>query len=230
MCTIYSGSAYLSTLSSAGGSHMRKQLTERQRAIYEFIARTVRSRGAPPTIREIMEAFEITSTNGVRTTLAALEKKGHIRRHARLSRGIELVDHVEPEPLTVEAREVPLIGRVAAGEPILATQHIDATLQVDRALLPASGTVFALRVHGESMREAGILDGDIVLARQQETAARGDIIVALLDEDATVKRYAPDSSCIRLLPENEAFEPIVVASGDESFRIAGKVVGLMRSL
>ena len=207
---------------------MQKKLTTRQQAIFNFIAKTIRSRGAPPTIREIMDVFDINSTNGVRTTLAALEKKGHIRRHARLSRGIELVDYTEPAPLADEQAEVPLIGRVAAGEPILATQNIESTLNVDPSLLPASGSVFALRVHGESMKNAGILDGDIVLARQQESAERGDIVVALIDEDATVKRYHPDPEQIRLLPENDAFEPIVVSPAADNFRIAGKVVGLMR--
>jgi repressor LexA len=207
---------------------MPKPLTERQQAIYDFIAETIRSRGAPPTIREIMDVFGINSTNGVRTTLAALEKKGHIRRHPRLSRGIELVDYVEPARLSADLREVPLIGRVAAGEPILATQNIESTLIVDKSLMPASGDIFALRIHGESMRNAGILDGDIVLARHQESAERGDIVVALLGEEATVKRYAPDSDCIRLLPENDAFEPIVVSHDAEDFSIAGKVVGLMR--
>jgi repressor LexA len=207
---------------------MRKPLTKRQQAIYAFIAETIRSRGAPPTIREIMEVFDINSTNGVRTTLAALEKKGHIRRRARLSRGIELVDYLEHQPLSSELREVPLIGRVAAGEPILATQNIESILQIDKALLPSSGTVFALRVHGESMKNAGILDGDIVLARQQERAERGDIVVALLGDEATVKRYWPENDSIQLLPENDAFKPIVVPRGAENFSIAGKVVGLMR--
>tara|TARA_Y100001978_G_scaffold165077_1_gene152341 strand:+ start:1983 stop:2612 length:630 start_codon:yes stop_codon:yes gene_type:complete len=207
---------------------MRKKLTERQQMIYDFIAETIRSRGAPPTIREIMDVFEINSTNGVRTTLAALEKKGHIRRHARLSRGIELVDYVEPASLASDLHEVPLVGRVAAGEPILATENIETTLQVDRSLLPASGTIFALRVHGESMNNAGILDGDIVLARQQENAERGDIVVAQIGDDATVKHYAPGDGCIRLLPANEAFQPIIVPSDTADFSIAGKVVGLMR--
>ena len=207
---------------------MPKPLTERQQAIYDFIAETIRSRGAPPTIREIMQVFDINSTNGVRTTLAALEKKGHIRRHARLSRGIELVDYVEPETLSADMREVPLIGRVAAGAPILATQNIESTLNVDKSLVPASGAIFALRVHGESMRNAGILDGDVVLARQQENAERGDIVVALIGEEATVKRYSPDCDRIRLLPENDAFKPIVVSPETDDFSIAGKVVGLMR--
>ena len=209
---------------------MRKPLTERQQAIYEYIAETITTRGAPPTIREIMEVFNISSTNGVRTTLAALEKKGHIRRHARLSRGIELADYAERETLSSEIRGVPLLGRVAAGEPILAEENIEATLRVDQSFVPASGETFALRVQGDSMKEAGILDGDIVLARQQETANRGDIVVALLGDDATVKRYSPDSDCIRLLPENEAYEPIVVSGEDADFRIAGIVVSLMRRL
>ena len=209
---------------------MRKKLTQRQQTIYDFIAQTIRSRGAPPTIRDIMEEFAISSTNGVRTTLAALEKKGHIRRHPRLSRGIELADYVERTPLSDAVAEVPLIGRVAAGEPVLAVQNIEDTLQVDRALLPASGDLFALRVHGQSMKDAGILDGDIVLARQQENAERGDIVVALLDEEATVKRYYPDPQCIRLMPENEAFDPIIISGEAENFRIAGKVVSLMRRL
>ncbi len=206
---------------------MPKPLTERQQAIYDFIAHAIRA-GGPPTIREIMDVFGINSTNGVRTTLETLEKKGYIRRRARRSRGIELVDYVRPAVLSADLREVPLIGRVAAGTPILATQNIENTLNVDASLVPASGDVFALRIHGESMCNAGILDGDIVIARQQDRAERGDIVVALLGDEATVKRYAPDPDSIRLLPENEAFDPIVVQPDADGFSIAGKVVGLMR--
>ena len=207
---------------------MRKKLTDRQQVIYDFIAAVIRSRGAPPTIREIMDEFGISSTNGVRTTLAALEKKGHILRHPRLSRGIELVDYLEPESLSDDLRLIPLIGRVAAGEPILANQNVETTLRIDSSLVPATGVLFALRVHGESMKNAGILDGDIVLARQQETADRGEIVVALIDDEATVKRFYPEPDGIRLMPENDAFDPIVVTEGSGEFRIAGKVVGLVR--
>ena len=209
---------------------MPKPLTERQQAIYDFIANAIRSRGAPPTIREIMDVFKINSTNGVRTTLAALEKKGHIRRHARLSRGIELVDYLEPEPLSADLREVPLIGRVAAGAPILATQNIESTLKVDKSLIPASGDIFALRVHGESMRNAGILDGDIVLARQQESAERGDIVVALLGDEATVKTlYLRNrGGRIELRPENPDYHPLV--PDPDEVQILGKVVEVRRLL
>ena len=208
---------------------MPKELTRRQQAIFDFIAGIIRRRGAPPTIREIMDEFDINSTNGVRTTLAALEKKGHIRRHPRLSRGIELVGGpFLPDRQTVE---VPVLGRVAAGSPILAEENVEETIHVDPSLAPASGRTFALRVRGDSMVEAGILDGDVVVARQQETADRGDIVVALLDDEATVKRFDPVPGAVRLLPENTAYEPIVL-SGDEGteLRIAGKVVGLMRRM
>ena len=209
---------------------MPKELTERQQAIYDFIATVIRGRGAPPTIRDIMDEFEISSTNGVRTTLAALEKKGHIRRHPRLSRGIELVDQVSREPVDLDIREIPLLGRVAAGEPVLATGNVETVLHVDKSMCTATGDLFALRVDGESMKDVGILDGDIVLARHQQTADRGDIVVALIDDEATVKRYSPGPDGIRLLPENDAFRPIVVTEGSGEFRIAGKVVGLMRQM
>ena len=207
---------------------MRKKLTARQQEIYQFIAKAIREKGYPPTIREVMEAFDIASTNGVRTTLAALEKKGYIRRHALLSRGIELTDYYERESgLSGDIREVPVIGRVAAGEPILATENVETTLTVDAGFVP-SGTVFALKVQGDSMRDAGILDGDYVLARQQESAQAGEIVVAVIGEEATVKRYFRDGTNVRLMPENDAYDPIVVSRKSDSFRIAGKIVGLMR--
>jgi repressor LexA len=213
---------------------MPKELTDRQQTIYDFIATVIRGRGAPPTIRDIMEEFKISSTNGVRTTLAALEKKGHIRRHPRLSRGIELVEQIEREPVDFgvarEIREIPLLGRVAAGAPVLATENVETILHVDKSLCTASGDLFALRVAGESMKDVGILDGDIVLARHQQTADRGDIVVALIDDEATVKRFSPEPDGIRLLPENDSFKPIVVTEGSGEFRIAGKVVGLMRQM
>ena len=207
---------------------MRRKLTERQQHIYNFLASTIRDKGYPPTIREVMEAFQIASTNGVRTTLAALEKKGFIKRHPMLSRGIELTDYVERDlPARSEIREVPVIGRVAAGEPVLATENVESTVAVDRSFVP-SEEVFALCVRGDSMRDAGILDGDYVLARQQEVADFGDIVVALIGEEATVKRYCPKGKQVLLLPENDSFQPIVVDAQKDAFRIAGKIVGLMR--
>lgn len=206
---------------------MRKPLTSRQQQIYQFIVDTVRYTGRPPTIREIGEEFGITSTNGVRSVLDALVKKGYIRRTPLVSRGIELMDYVETGVAGMEIQNIPVIGRVAAGEPVLAVENVEGTLTVDRAFLPCED-VFALRVHGDSMKNAGILSGDYVLARQQHTAEKGDIIVAILGEEATVKRYEPGYNRVTLMPENEAYEPIVVDRRSPEFRIAGKVVGLMR--
>jgi repressor LexA len=206
---------------------MRRELTDRQRDIFDFIARTSRDRGYPPTIREIMEEFGIASTNGVRTTLAALEKKGYIRRHPMLSRGIELTGTSHGvAPVTDLVRKVPLLGRVAAGAPILAVEHAEQTLAVDPSFAPP-GEVFALRVSGDSMKGIGILDGDVVLARHQETASRGDVVVAVVDGEATVKRYFPEAGRVRLKAENAEFDDILVDPAQD-FRIAGRLVSLMR--
>ena len=208
---------------------MPRELTDRQQAIYDFIAMTIREKGYPPTIREIMLQFGIASTNGVRTTLAALEKKGHIRRRPMLSRGIELTEPIQRNlgnEITVDVREVPLIGRVAAGQPILAIENVEETLAVDASFAPG-GDVFALQVEGDSMTGVGILDGDYVLACHQTTANQGEIIVAIVDGEATVKRYYVDGDGVQLVAENDAYAPIIVESHQE-FRIAGKVVSLMR--
>ncbi|MBE81827.1 MAG: repressor LexA [Gemmatimonadetes bacterium] len=208
---------------------MPRELTQRQQEIYNFIARAIRKKGYPPTIREIMDQFEIASTNGVRTTLAALEKKGHIKRRPMLSRGIELTEQVErdvPNVSTADVRQVPVLGRVAAGQPILAIENADETVAVDASFL-SSGDVFALLVEGDSMVNVGILDGDYVLARHQTTANQGEIIVAIIDGEATVKRYYVDGDGVQLIAENESYSPIVVEP-DQEFRIAGKIVSLMR--
>ena len=208
---------------------MPRELTQRQQEIYNFIARAIRKKGYPPTIREIMDQFEIASTNGVRTTLAALEKKGHIKRRPMLSRGIELPGQVErdvPNVSTADVRQVPVLGRVAAGQPILAIENADETVAVDASFL-SSGDVFALLVEGDSRVNGGILDGDYVLARHQTTANQGEIIVAIIDGEATVKRYYVDGDGVQLIAENESYSPIVVEP-DQEFRIAGKIVSLMR--
>ena len=208
---------------------MPRELTQRQQEIYNFIARAIRKKGYPPTIREIMDQFEIASTNGVRTTLAALEKKGHIKRRPMLSRGIELTEQVErdvPNVSTADVRQVPVLGRVAAGQPILAIENADETVAVDASFL-SSGDVFALLVEGDSMVNVGILDGDYVLARHQTTANQGELIVAIIDGEATVKRYYVDGDGVQLIAENESYSPIVVEP-DQEFRIAGKIVSLMR--
>ena len=199
-------------------------LTDRQRRIYEFIRDRIHAESRPPTMREIGERFDIRSTNGVRDVLVVLEKKGYIRKTPYLSRGIELTD------TTAAAVEpVPIVGRVAAGLPLLAVENIDGHVAVDRSFLP-SGEVFSLRVNGESMRDEGIMDGDLVLVRKQPTANKGEIVVAVIGEEATVKRFFPERQRVRLEPANPDFGPIIVDKRAPGFAIAGVVVGLLRRM
>ena len=199
-------------------------LTSRQREIFEFVREMIHTDGRPPTMREIGERFGIKSTNGVREALAVLERKGYIRRERYLSRGIELVEDIPTNVLPI-----PVVGRVAAGLPLLAVENVDGHVAVDQSFLP-SGEVFSLRVTGESMRDEGIKDGDLVLVKKQESATRGDIVVAVIGEEATVKKFYPDRGRVRLEPANPDFGPIIVDKNAPGFFIAGKVVGLLRRM
>ncbi|MBK7141201.1 MAG: transcriptional repressor LexA [bacterium] len=199
-------------------------LTAKQRQIFDYIEGEITDRGHAPTIREIGLRFGITSTNGVRTHLTALIKKGYVKKQQFISRGLEL-----SRPIANQIGRMPLVGRVAAGSPIDAIENIEKDLAFDLSFVP-KGESFALRVNGDSMKNAGILDGDIVLVKKQAVAQRGDIIVARINNEATVKRYQPEGDKILLMPENDAFEPIVVSKRSGEFRIEGKVVGLVRRM
>ena len=203
-------------------------LTSRQEEVLRFIQEQVEEQGSPPSYREIGERFGIRSTNGVKVILDALERKGHLRRRANRARSLEPVD-VPATPRELGAKEIPLIGRVAAGDPILATGNVEDILQVDASLVRQEES-FALEVHGDSMVEAGILDGDIVVARVQETARAGELVVALIGEEATVKFFFPEGERVRLQPANADYRPIIVDRASEELRIAGKVTGLMRRM
>ncbi len=204
-----------------------RPLTLRQRQAWEYIASEVRRLGYPPTLREIGDRMKIGSTNGVRCLMEALEKKGFIRRAPFLSRGIELLKRPVVGNEASEMVRVPIVGRVAAGAPLLAEQNIEGELLIDRALFPA-GDGFALRVKGESMIEAGIRDGDIVMARPDLPLDTGSIVVALIDDEATVKYYFPDRNGVKLVPGNPQFQPIFVECNTPGFHVVGKVVGLFR--
>ncbi len=200
-------------------------LTRRQRQVLNFITRSIERRGYPPTMREIGQHMGIRSTNGVNDHLKALERKGYIEREGLKSRTLR------PKEVTAPPVSVPLLGRVAAGEPIWAVENLEETIKVDPYLLGSGGTVFGLRVKGESMIEDGIMSGDIVFVRQQRTAERGEIVVALVDEEATVKRYYPEQGAVRLQPANAAMDPIVVEDdGATTFDLLGVVVGVFRKL
>ena len=164
----------------------KRALTPRQQEIYEYIKVQTEEFRRPPTVREIANRFNISSTNGVRSILAALIKKGYINRSPRTSRGIEIL-HDESPATDSSSVEIPIVGRVAAGEPILAVQNLEGTITIDRDFIARRKDVFALRVKGDSMINAGIFDGDLVFAQQQNTAERGEIIIAKIDDEATVK-------------------------------------------
>lgn len=205
---------------------MRPALTDRQRQMLEYIEHVVNTTGFPPSIRQIGEALNIRSTNGVRAHLKALEKKGYIHRSLRTSRGIAMLDQVNRVVSTAvhDTVAVPILGRVTAGSPILAVENYDGHLTLDPSLVKGDD-VFALRVEGDSMVEAGILDGDYVLVRPQQSANNGDIVVALLEDEVTVKRFYREANGIRLQPENARMEPIRVPD----VGICGKVTGLIRT-
>lgn len=198
------------------------ELTEKQKRILEFIENMVVERGNAPTIREIGKKFGISSTNGVRTHLTALIKKGYVKKSDFISRGLELTRRVGSA-----IGRVRLVGAVPAGRPIDAIENIEGEIGLDLTFLP-KGDSFGLRVTGDSMIGAGINDGDVVIVKKQEEARTGEIVVAIIDGEATVKRYFPEGRRIRLQPENPRYEPILVTKRSGEFRIAGKVVGLLR--
>ena len=194
------------------------QLTDRQRQIYDFIREKIESRGYGPTVREIGTAFEILSPNGVMCHLNALVKKGLILREGRSARAIQLVDHRRP------GAELPLLGTVAAGAPMAATEQ-DERLSFGE--LFGGPNHFALRVKGRSMIEDHIQDGDYVVIRKQETAQNGERVVAMIDEEVTLKRFHSDKGQIRLEPANGEMRPIEVDPNSDA-RILGVLVGVLR--
>jgi repressor LexA len=205
-------------------SKMSSDLTDRQAKILDFLADTLRRRGYPPSVREIGSAVGLSSSSTVHAHLDKLEQKGYIRRDPTRSRAIEIVDKALDARPSKEMLNVPLVGRVTAGQPILATENIDDYFPVPLDFL-GPGEFFMLDVRGDSMIGAGILDGDRVIVRKQDTAQDGEIVVALVgDEEATVKRLYRERDHVRLQPENPHMDPIVAVD----VRILGKVVGLVR--
>lgn len=201
---------------------MREPLTDRQRMILEYIDDRISRHGQPPTLREIGAKFGISSTNGVRTHLEALIRKGYLKKHGSFHRGLELA-----RQLAGSVSHIPLVGLVPAGNPIDAAENVEGEFALDKSFLP-SGETFSLRVKGDSMQNAGILDGDFVLVAKQSTAQKGEIVVAIINGEATVKRYFPEGARIRLQPENDKYQPIIVEKKSGEFRLAGRVVGLLR--
>jgi repressor LexA len=239
------GSRAPAVLDLAGDRNTSKgsgaELTPRQQNILDFVSEFTGQHGFPPSIREIGEFFGIRSTNGVSDHLRALERKGFLQRSGHLSRSLQVVrdesddaprsQAVVRAPTASNEVRVPILGRIAAGQPQLAVEQADDALVIDAWMLGGHKEVFGLRVVGESMIEAGILPGDFLFVRRRATAAPGEIVVAMVDGEATVKRWFPEGDRIRLQPENRHMQPIYVRKQD--FRpvdLLGTVVGIYRKL
>ena len=200
----------------------RDTISKKQTEILEYIKNQILDKGYPPAVREICAAVHLKSTSSVHSHLETLEKLGYIRRDPTKPRAIEIVDD-EFNLSRRELRNIPLLGNVAAGQPLFAEQNIDSYFPMLSDELP-DGNLFMLNVRGESMINAGIFDGDKIIVQQTETAKNGDIVVALVEEAATVKTYYKENGRFRLQPENDTMEPIYV----NEVIILGKVVGLFR--
>ena len=211
-------------------------LTKRQAQTLDYIRQSIEQRGYPPTLREIGEYMGIRSTNGVNDHLRALERKGYLRREDMKSRALRVVDSPDgapsrPAPTDDSLMDIQVLGRVAAGLPLLAEENVIDTVRVDRMLVRGGRDVFGLRVTGDSMIEAGILNGDYIFVRRQPSADRGDIVVALIGDEATVKRYYPEKDYVRFQPANSQMAPILVRAADfKPTMLLGVVVGVFRRL
>ena len=200
------------------------KISPKQQEILEYIKSQILERGFPPAVRDICEAVHLKSTSSVHSHLETLEKNGYIRRDLTKPRAIEILD----ESFNFTRREmvnVPMVGRVAAGEPLLAEQNVENYFPIPMEFMPNNQT-FMLRVKGDSMINIGIFDGDLVLVEQRQTARNGEVIVALVEDGATVKRFFKEEGVFRLQPENDALDPIIV----KEVQILGKVIGVFRFL
>lgn len=211
-------------------------LTKRQAQTLAYIRQSIEERGYPPTLREIGEHMGIRSTNGVNDHLRALERKGYLRREDMKSRALKLVENAmpaAPQPSNDDDDivEIQVVGRVAAGAPLLADESIIDTVRVDRMMIRGGRDVFGLRVSGDSMIEAGIFNGDYIFVKKQSTADRGEIVVALIGDEATVKYYFPEKDYVRFQPANAQMAPILVRASDfRGTMLLGKVVGVFRRI
>lgn len=199
-----------------------KENSDKQTQIYNFLIEFTKSKGYPPSVREICQAVSLKSTSTVHGHLKRLEKKGLIYRDPTKPRALEIVELSNEEK---ELIDIPIVGKVTAGMPILATENIEDMFQIPINYVKHNNDLFILKVTGDSMIEAGILDGDLAIIEQKNVAINGDIVVALIENEATIKRFFKENRFIRLQPENKNYEPIIV----EDCSILGKLVGIYRA-
>ena len=199
---------------------MNKSRIDKQNEVYNFIKLQIKEKGYPPSVREICKAVGLSSTSSVHFHLKRLEKEGLIKRDSSKTRAIEIVDPTSKK----EVINVPIVGTIAAGNPILAIENIEDVFPLPIDYVKNTKDLFMLKVSGESMIEAGILDGDLAIIEKTDSANNGDIVVALIDNEATLKRFFKESSYIRLQPENKSMKPIIL----EDCKVLGRLVGIYR--
>lgn len=203
---------------------MGNELTARQKELFDFLKEFFLEKGFPPTLREMASHFGLKGPRGPQKTLNILERKGYIRKIPGESRAIEILGFSSSNIISI-----PIVGRVRAGEPILAIENIEGYFNLDRSLV-SSKDVFLLRVQGDSMIDAHIQDGDFALVKPQSNAENGEIVVALIEDEATIKRIFQKRDLIHLEPANPDMEPIVIKKGEKQVTIVGKVIGIFRKL
>ena len=203
---------------------MGNQLTAKQKELFDFLKEFFLEKGFPPTLREMASHFGLKGPRGPQKTLNILERKGYIRKIPGESRAIEILGFSSSNIISI-----PIVGRVRAGDPILAIENIEGYFNLDRRFA-SSKDVFLLRVQGDSMIDAHIQDGDFALVKPQSNAENGEIVVALIEDEATIKRIFTERDLIRLEPANPTMEPIVIKKGEEKVSLVGKVVGIFRKL
>lgn len=203
---------------------MGNELTARQKELFDFLKEFFLEKGFPPTLREMASHFGLKGPRGPQKTLNILERKGYIRKIPGESRAIEILGFSSSNIISI-----PIVGRVRAGDPILAIENIEGYFNLDRSFT-SSKDVFFLRVQGDSMIDAHIQDGDFALVKPQSNAENGEIVVALIEDEATIKRIFTERDLIRLEPANPTMEPIVIKKGEEKVSLVGKVVGIFRKL
>lgn len=205
---------------------MYHDLSSRQIAILNVIKNTIKTKGYPPSVREIGKSVGLSSSSTVHGHLSVLEQKGYLRRNPSKPRAIEVIDGSSPHSSAKELINVPILGKITAGSPILATENFEDVFPIPQDFIHTNNDVFILNVSGDSMIEAGILDGDFVIVEKRTTAQNGEIIVALLGDEATVKRFYKQDDSVKLQPENKFMEPIIV----KDVTILGKVIGVFRKI
>jgi repressor LexA len=204
---------------------MYEDLTERQIEILDYIKKEIKTKGYPPTVREIGHVVGLSSSSTVHGHLTILEQKGYIKRDPTKPRAIEITDG-SYVPIQREMINIPIIGKITAGLPIFAEENVEEHFPVPLDFVSAKNELFILQVSGESMIEAGILDGDYVIIEKTDIATNGDIVAALIDDEATIKRFYKENNHVRLQPENKLFAPIIA----DDIKILGRVKGLYRAM